>query len=187
MTRQTYPLRSPHPSPAAALPFDMSGPNTERARLRPITTRPSPSPSETRMSTGAAVAAAVVVVVVVRGITKYRPIARRTASFAALPIPPSSTGVGTEVRPCAVGRFLYYMNAHGKQKTHHSREGRGGGGGKGESWGSRPRKAAGKKGVRCKRERERTTTMWECISRRGEDAPSRARAYRASARAPRRT
>jgi hypothetical protein len=58
----------------------------------------------------------VVVVVVELGMTKYCPIARRTAPFAALAMPPSII-VGAVTSPPfnAGGRFLYYMR-HRKEK-----------------------------------------------------------------------
>jgi hypothetical protein len=77
-------------SPAAALLSDPDAASfapdiAACARLRPMTTLPSPSPSET--SAGSAAAAVFVVVVFLEGITKYRPIALRTAAFAAPPMP----------------------------------------------------------------------------------------------------
>lgn len=92
---------------------------------------PSPSPSaETRTSAGGALAAAVAVavVIVLGGITKYRPIARRTAAFA-MPPPPNDSpdsddvvvgvivGSGTDTRWLGIGEyFLYYIHI-AQQKT----------------------------------------------------------------------
>jgi hypothetical protein len=103
---QTYPLRSPHRSPALPLPFDAAAPDIECVRFRPTIACFSPSPLEgTRTSAGT-----VVVIVVELGMTKYCPIARRTAPFAALAMPPSII-VGAVTSPPfnAGGRFLYYM------------------------------------------------------------------------------
>jgi hypothetical protein len=60
----------------------------------------------------------VVVVVVELGMTKYCPIARRTAPFAALAMPPSII-VGAVTSPPfnAGGRFLYYMRHKRKENV----------------------------------------------------------------------
>ena len=122
-----YPLRSLHrsaapPSDAAAAAPDIAA----CARLRPMTTSPSPSPSEPSTSAGTASAIAVFVFVVVvvdnrvlEGITKYRPIARRTAALATPPTPPPSPpsipdgGLGGEADgalwPGTGERFLFYI------------------------------------------------------------------------------
>jgi hypothetical protein len=126
MAYHTYPLRSPHRSPAAAaLPFDAAAPvapDIECARFRPTTACASPFPLWTKTSAGAAV----VVVVVVLGMTKYRPIARRTAPFAALAMPPSSiVGVVTGPLFIAGGRFLYYIHICTKNSAHEGRKGEG--------------------------------------------------------------
>ena len=133
----------------------MAAPDTECVRLRPITTRPSSSPAETRISAGTA-GTVIVVVDVVWGITKYRPIAERTAAFAALPIPPSSTVVvvGDE-------RFLYCQ----RNKTKHGK----------------PKEKEKKKKNLPPRE-----WWGVGMKAEEEDPPFRARVYRASARAPRR-
>jgi hypothetical protein len=126
---QTYPLRSPHRSPAPALPFDDAppvAPDIECARLRPTTACVSPYPLETRTSAGTAA----VVVAVVLGITKYRPIARRTAPFAALAMPLSSmAGVAMGPRLNAGERFLYCMFIYTGHETESEGSGEGGRGG----------------------------------------------------------
>jgi hypothetical protein len=140
------PLRSLHRSPAAtvaALPSDPVAPAAECARLRPMTTVPSSSSSDTRKSAGERIA----VVVVLAGMTKYRPIARRTATFAALPMPPPSSAPGGEtvIRWLGIGDcFLYYTPQQEKKRkrkisSKDSRGTWGKGKGKGEAveWGGK--------------------------------------------------
>jgi hypothetical protein len=77
-----------------------------------MTTLPSSSSSETRISARARVAVVAVVGVVPAGMTKYRPIVRRTAAFAAPPIPPPTNAPGGEtvIRWLGIGDcFLYYI------------------------------------------------------------------------------
>jgi hypothetical protein len=117
---QMYPLRSLHRSPPAAvaeLPSDPVAPAAECARLRPMTTLPSSSSSETRTSARAGVAVVTVVVVVLAGMTKYRPIAWRTAAFAAPPMPPPSSAPGgeTAIRWLGIGDCLLYYTPHRKK------------------------------------------------------------------------
>lgn len=107
-----YPLRSLTRSPVAVAPA------AECARLRPMTTPPSSSSSETGTSAGVDVVV-VAVVIVLAGMTKYRPIALRTAAFAAPPIPPPSSAPGEEslIRWLGIGDcFLYYTPQQGKKK-----------------------------------------------------------------------
>jgi hypothetical protein len=141
-----YPLRSLHRSPAAAVAVLLSdpvAPAAECVRLRPMTTLPSSSSSETRTSAGGGVAVAAVVVVVLAGMTKYRPIARRTSAFAAPPMPPPSSAPGEEtvIRWLGIGDcFLYYMpqqEKNGRENQLKGLEGQGHGGkgkGKGKGW-----------------------------------------------------